>query len=183
MRRLSDIGIRLGIYNDSEHEVIKRRLSSEDEALRLAETTSIQPGQAAPILSRVGSTPLSQSVRIVEVARRQEISLRELFDAVDIGRSLSAEALVTADLEIKYAGYFERERAQAERMRRMGDFALDAALEYEEMQSLSLEARQKLAKVKPQSLAQASRIPGVSPSDLQNLVIEVERRRRLAATR
>jgi tRNA uridine 5-carboxymethylaminomethyl modification enzyme len=68
-------------------------------------------------------------------------------------------------------------------MRRMGDFSLDDDLGYGDMQSLSMEARQKLSKLKPRSLAQASRIPGVSPSDLQNLVIEVERRRRLAATR
>ena len=66
-------------------------------------------------------------------------------------------------------------------MRRMGDFGLDADLEYDEMRSLSFEARQKLTKLRPRSLAQASRIPGVSPSDLQNLVIEIERRRRLAA--
>jgi tRNA uridine 5-carboxymethylaminomethyl modification enzyme len=65
----------------------------------------------------------------------------------------------------------------------MGDFSLDDDLEYGDMQSLSTEARQKLSKLRPLSLAQASRIPGVSPSDLQNLVIEVERRRRLAATR
>ena len=91
-------------------------------------------------------------------------------------------AVVTADLEIKYAGYFERERTQAERMRRMGDFALDRALDYAGMRSLSFEARQKLSSHRPLSLAQASRIPGVSPSDLQNLVIEIERRRRLAVT-
>jgi tRNA uridine 5-carboxymethylaminomethyl modification enzyme len=64
----------------------------------------------------------------------------------------------------------------------MGDFSLGSDLEYDEMRSLSLEARQKLSKLKPVSLAQASRIPGVSPSDLQNLVIEVERRKRVAAT-
>ena len=183
LRRLSRIGVGLGIYSEAERDVIARRLSDEDEALRLAETTSIQPGQAAPILSRTGSAPLAHSIRVVEVARRQETSLRELFEAVGVGQTVSSEALVTADLEIKYAGYFERERAQADRMRRMGDFALDSDLGYEEMQSLSFEARQKLAKVRPQSLAQASRIPGVSPSDLQNLVIEVERRRRLATTR
>jgi tRNA uridine 5-carboxymethylaminomethyl modification enzyme len=67
-------------------------------------------------------------------------------------------------------------------MRRMGDFSLDPELEYSEMQSLSLEARQKLSNLRPRSLAQASRIPGVSPSDLQNLVIEIERRRRITAT-
>jgi tRNA uridine 5-carboxymethylaminomethyl modification enzyme len=178
---LGSIGIELGIYNDFERDVIARRLASEEEALRLAETTSIRPEEAAPILSQTGSAPLPHRIKIVEVARRQEASLRDLFEATGIGQDLSQEALVTADLEIKYAGYFERERAQADRMRRMGDFALATDLEYQEMRSLSFEARQKLTKIKPQSLAQASRIPGVSPSDLQNLVIEVERRRRMAA--
>ncbi len=183
LRRLGPIGLKLGIYTDFERDVIGRRLTAEDDALRLAETTSIQPVQAAPVLSRSDSAPLPHSMKIVEVARRQETSLRDLFEAVGVGQSLPQEALVTTDLEIKYAGYFERERAQADRMRRMGDFLLSADLDYEDMKSLSFEARQKLAALKPQSLAQASRIPGVSPSDLQNLVIEVERRRRLAATR
>ncbi len=89
---------------------------------------------------------------------------------------LSREAIVTADLEIKYAGYFERERVQAGKMKRMGEFRLDAELPYGDMQSLSFEARQKLAALKPATLAQAARVPGVSPSDLQNLVIEIERR-------
>jgi tRNA uridine 5-carboxymethylaminomethyl modification enzyme len=183
LRRLSGIGLELELYSAAEQEPISTRLNHEDSALRLAETTSIQPNEAAPILSAVGSSYLSQPVRIVEVARRQDVSLRALLDAVGQGADLDDEALVTADLEIKYAGYFERERAQADRMRRMGDFSLDDDLEYGEMQSLSMEARQKLSNLKPRSLAQASRIPGVSPSDLQNLVIEVERRRRLAATR
>ena len=121
-------------------------------------------------------------MRIAEVAKRQDVLLRDLFNAAGIAAQIDQEALVTADLEIKYAGYFERERIQAERMRRMGDFSLDPDLEYGEMRSLSFEARQKLTRLRPISLAQASRIPGVSPSDLQNLVIEIERRKRLAAT-
>ncbi|MDQ6871480.1 MAG: tRNA uridine-5-carboxymethylaminomethyl(34) synthesis enzyme MnmG [Gemmatimonadota bacterium] len=183
LRRLGGIGLRLDLYSAFEQETIDTRLSHEDSALRLAEITTIQPSEAAPILSAAGSTDLLQPVRIVEVARRQDVSLRALLDAAGQGADLDSEAIVTADLEIKYAGYFERERAQADRMRRMGDFSLDDDLEYSGMQSLSMEARQKLANTKPRSLAQASRIPGVSPSDLQNLVIEVERRRRLAATR
>ena len=183
LRRLGNIGIGLDLYSAPEREIISRRLGHEDSALRLAETTSIQPKEAAPILSAAGSADLLQPVRIVEVARRQEISLRALLDAVGQGADLEDEAIVTADLEIKYAGYFERERAQADRMRRMGDFSLADDLEYSGMQSLSMEARQKLSNLKPLSLAQASRIPGVSPSDLQNLVIEVERRRRLAPSR
>jgi tRNA uridine 5-carboxymethylaminomethyl modification enzyme len=183
LRRLGSIGLGLGLYSPAEQETISTRLSHEDLALRIAETTSIQPNEAQAILSAVGSSYLSQPVRVIEVARRQDISLRALLDAVGQGADLDDEAVVTADLEIKYAGYFERERAQADRMRRMGDFSLDDGLEYSEMRSLSMEARQKLSNLKPRSLAQASRISGVSPSDLQNLVIEVERRRRLAAMR
>jgi tRNA uridine 5-carboxymethylaminomethyl modification enzyme len=182
LRRLGPIGMRLGIYSALEQATIKTRLEHEDSALRLAERTSIQPEEAASVLAGAGSAPLSQAVKIVEVARRQDTSLARLLDAVGLGRDLDREALITADLEIKYAGYFERERAQAEQMRRMGDFSLDPDLEYNDMRSLSFEARQKLSNLRPHSLAQASRIPGVSPSDLQNLVIEIERRRRLAVT-
>jgi tRNA uridine 5-carboxymethylaminomethyl modification enzyme len=183
LRRLGPIGKRLGIYSEVESQLVEQRLSHEDSALRLAETTSISPVEAQSILVNAGSAPLPHPVKIVEVARRQDVLLSALFDAVGIGAEIDVEALVTADLEIKYAGYFARERVQAERMRRMGDFALDPELDYGEMRSLSFEARQKLSRLKPISLAQASRIPGVSPSDLQNLVIEIERRRRLAPTR
>jgi tRNA uridine 5-carboxymethylaminomethyl modification enzyme len=179
LRRLGGIGSKLRLYSEAEENVIKTRLEAEDTALYLADTTSIRPEQAADLLSASASSSLSQAVRISEVARRQEIPLERLFQAVGIGADLHREALVTADLEIKYAGYFERERVQADRMRRMGDVTLDADLAYADMRSLSFEARQKLSTFKPQSLAQASRIPGVSPSDLQNLVIEIERRRRL----
>jgi tRNA uridine 5-carboxymethylaminomethyl modification enzyme len=180
LRRLGAIGLELGIYSEFERATIRTRLDNEDSAIRLAQTVSIQPGQAAPLLAAVRSSKLSQPVKIIDVARRQDVSLHALFEAVGVGEDLNRESLVTADLEIKYAGYFERERAQADRMQRMGMFALDANLEYDEMRSLSLEARQKLSRLRPRSLAQAAGIPGVSPSDLQNLVIEIERRRRLA---
>jgi len=183
MRRLGPIAMRLGIYSDAETRVVTRRLEQEDSALRLAETTSIAPAAAADILAKAGSSPLPHPVKIIEVAKRQDVLLGALLGAAGVAAGIESEALVTADLEIKYAGYFERERMQADRMRRMGDFSLDPDLEYSDMQSLSFEARQKLGRLKPVSLAQASRVPGVSPSDLQNLVIEVERRKRLATTR
>jgi tRNA uridine 5-carboxymethylaminomethyl modification enzyme len=88
---------------------------------------------------------------------------------------------LTVELELKYAGYFERERSQAEKLQRMGHFPLPADLPYELFRSLSFEARQKLAARQPATLAQAASIPGVSPSDLQNLVLEVDRHRRVAA--
>ena len=182
LRRLGPIATRLGIYSEFESDLVNRRLAQEDAALKLAETTSISPDEASSILAKAGSTALAHPVRIVEVAKRQDVLLGALFDAAGIAAQIDPEAVVTADLEIKYAGYFARERTQAERMRHMGDFSLDPDLDYGEMRSLSFEARQKLAKLRPISLAQASRIPGVSPSDLQNLVIEIERRRRLATT-
>jgi tRNA uridine 5-carboxymethylaminomethyl modification enzyme len=120
-------------------------------------------------------------MRAAEVAKRQGVSLRELLAAAGVGNELAEEALVTADLELKYAGYFVREREHAEKLRRMGRFGLSPTLPYEEMLSLSYEARQKLSERRPATLAQASRIPGVSPTDLQNLVIEIEKRRRLMA--
>jgi tRNA uridine 5-carboxymethylaminomethyl modification enzyme len=182
LRRLGAIGKQLGIYSELEDAIINRRLKHEDTALRLAEATSIGRDKAAPILAAAGSAPIAHAVKVVDLARRHDIQLSELLKATDTGDNLDAEALITADLEIKYAGYFERERAQADRMRRMGDFVLDSDLDYADMRSLSFEARQKLGNLRPHSLAQASRIPGVSPSDLQNLVIEIERRRRLTAT-
>jgi tRNA uridine 5-carboxymethylaminomethyl modification enzyme len=182
LRRLGPIGMELGIYSGHEKNAISARLEHEDSAFSIAGATSIRPDEAAPILRDAGSAPLSHSMRIAEVAKRQDVSLADLFRAAGVGSDLDREALVTTDLEIKYAGYFERERVQADRMRRMGDFVLDPALDYHEMSSLSSEARQKLSNLRPQSLAQASRIPGVSPSDLQNLVIEIERRRRMAVT-
>ena len=183
LRRLGAIGEQIGLYSEDETSIIAHRLQDEDSALRIAESHSIRPAQAATILAEAGSSPLPHQQRIAEVARRQEVSLGNLLNAVGLGADLDSEAVVTADLEIKYAGYFERERLQAERMQRMGDFTLGPELDYSEMLSLSFEARQKLASLRPMSLAQASRIPGVSPSDLQNLVIEIERRRRVAAGR
>jgi tRNA uridine 5-carboxymethylaminomethyl modification enzyme len=181
IRRLSDFGVELGLYDDRERAIIDRRLESEDTARRLATETSIAPADAQIILERAGSSPLTHGVRIAEVAKRQGVALTDLFAASGIGVGIEPEALLTAELEIKYSGYFAREREQAEKMRRMGEFRLDVRLPYEEMQSLSFEARQKLAALRPRTIAQAARIPGVSPTDLQNLLIEIEKRRRLSA--
>ena len=138
------------------------------------------PAQAASVLDRADSAPLAHSVKMIELARRQGVSLGDLIEAADVGGDIAREAVITADLEIKYAGYFARERVQADRMKRMGEFGIPDGIVFDDMRSLSYEARQKLATQRPRTLAQASRIPGVSPNDLQNLVLEIERRRRLA---
>ncbi len=178
LRRLAPIGVALDLYDARERDVVAARLDAERRAHRLAEETSITPEVAAPVLEAADSTPLVHAVRIAEVARRQSVALVDLFRVAGIGQELPADAVVSTELELKYAGYFERERTQAERLRRMGEFPLDGALPYREMLSLSFEARQKLAALRPRTLAQAARVPGVSPNDVQNLVIEIEKRRR-----
>ena len=177
LRRLSSIALELGVYDSHETEIVGRRLEAEDRARALADSTSISPEAASVTLAAAGSAQIQHAVRIGELARRQGIGLRDLFHAGGVGADLPIDAIVTTELELKYAGYFERERIQAERLRRLGDFTLAPDLQYSEMQSLSFEARQKLAAARPSTLAQASRLSGVSPSDLQNLVIEVQRQR------
>jgi tRNA uridine 5-carboxymethylaminomethyl modification enzyme len=182
LRRLATIGVELELYDDVERAVIARRFADEDAAIRLAETTSIVPEQANAVLTKAKSAPLAQSVKIAEVAKRQDVSLVDLFAAAGVGADLLDEAVVTSELELKYAGYFARERDQAAKLRRMGQFALDDDAPYAEMLSLSFESRQKLASIRPATLAQAARIPGVSPTDLQNLVLELEKWRRRRGT-
>ena len=177
LRRLAPIAMELGMLTEGEQGLVERRFAMESEALPLAESTSARPEQVASLLADAGSAPLPHAVRLAEIAKRQNVSLAALFDATGVGAMLAREPLITTELEIKYAGYFERERVQAEKMKRMGDFPLPQALPYDELRSLSTEARQKLAALRPRTLAQASRVPGVSPNDLQNLVLEVERRR------
>jgi tRNA uridine 5-carboxymethylaminomethyl modification enzyme len=182
LQRLSPIATRLGMYTDEERAIAERRVGEVRGAISAAESTSIRPDQADQLLLRAGGTPLKHSMKISEVAKRNGVSLSGLFAAVGAAQELAPESVLSAELEIKYAGYFERERAHADRMSRMGEMRLEADLPYAEMTMLSLEARQKLAGIRPRTLAQASRIPGVNPSDLQNLVIEVERWRRGVVT-
>jgi tRNA uridine 5-carboxymethylaminomethyl modification enzyme len=181
LRRLSPIGLELALYSPDERATVSRRAEDEAGAAALAETTSITAADAGPVLDRANSSPIVHSVKIAELAKRQGVSLGDLFVATGVGADLVPDAVVTADLELKYAGYFVRERDQAAKLRRMGEFALDADAPYGDMRSLSLEARQKLAAIRPTTLSQASRIPGVSPTDLQNLVLEVEKLRRTSA--
>ena len=177
LRRLAPVGLALDMYDEREQRVIAQRLAAELEARRLADATSIRPEQAAPVLLAAQSPPLAHAVRIEEVARRQNVALADLFAAAGVGASLPADAVVSTELELKYSGYFERERVAAEKLRRMGEFPLAASIPYGELQSLSIEARQKLARMQPRTLAQAAGLSGVSPTDLQNLVIEIEKRR------
>ena len=182
LQRLGEIGVQLDLYSADERTTIEKRLVEEREITKVADRTSITPGQAAPLLERANSALIPHSVRVSELARRHGIALTDLFAAAGVTTGFSPEGLLSAELGMKYSGYFAREKAQADRMRSMGSFVLPSDLDYSDIRSLSYEARQKLASIQPRTLAQASRIPGVSPSDIQNLVIEVEKKRSRAVT-
>lgn len=181
LARLSSIAIDAGLYSAEERAIAESRIEGVQIARRLAEATSVTPERAARILEVAQSAPLAHAVRAAELAKRNGVALRSVFDAVGVGESLSNDAIIGAELEIKYEGYFERERARADRMRAMSALPLPAHLDFLSMRTLSTEARQKLNSVRPRSLGQASQIPGISPSDLQNLLIELDRQRRNAS--
>jgi tRNA uridine 5-carboxymethylaminomethyl modification enzyme len=179
--RLGQIACDAGLLAGTEAELVRSRVVARQAVLESAQTTTITPEQAAPVLEAVGETPLAHGVRIAELAKRPDVELAALLRAAGVQELAGPDVLLTVDLELKYAGYFARERAQADRLQQLREFELPDELPYADLKSLSTEARQKLGRLRPATLAQASRVPGISASDLQNLVIEVERRRRVVA--
>lgn len=177
LRRLAPVGESLGLYSDHEQRCIAGRFADEDSALRLAQETSASADQVDSVLIAAGSTPLLHTVRVSELAKRQQVTLGALFGATGVGSDIPREAVTAVELELKYAGYFAKERLAADRLKRLAGFVLPADAPYDQMKTLSVEARQKLAARQPLTLAQASSLPGVTPADLQNLVLEVERLR------
>ena len=178
IRRLGPLGESLGMFTEDEVRLMQRRLGDEDRLFDQAAVTSISPTAAAPLLAAAGYAPIAHAVRAAELTKRNRVSLRDVLAAGRVIAPEDEEALTTVELELKYAGYFMREREVAERLRTMGQFALPADAPYAKMKSLSTEARHKLAARKPVTLAQASMVPGVGPADLQNLILEIERARR-----
>ncbi|HTD68965.1 MAG TPA: tRNA uridine-5-carboxymethylaminomethyl(34) synthesis enzyme MnmG [Gemmatimonadales bacterium] len=180
LRRLAPLAERLGLLTVAERRLAARRFEEEEELLRVARATTITPGAAAAALADTG-TSLGEPERVASVARRPGVSLRALLEAAGVMVTAEDAAVVSAGIELKYDGYLAREREAAARLAELASFALPADLPYVEFKSLATEARQKLDRIRPTSLAQAARIPGVSPSDLHNLVVETARWRRRVA--
>jgi tRNA uridine 5-carboxymethylaminomethyl modification enzyme len=176
LSRLGHRGSALGLFTPAEEQQMAVRLGAVREAYALAMRTSVSPATADPVLQAVGSAPLAHAVRAIELTRRQEVSLQAVFAAAGVGDTLSVDAVVGAELEIKYERYFDKERNRANRLKAQGGVSLSSELDYAAMLTLSTEARQKLTRVRPATLAQAGQIPGISPADLQNLLMELRRK-------
>jgi tRNA uridine 5-carboxymethylaminomethyl modification enzyme len=175
LRRLAPIARRCGLWSDQQRATADERLQREDALLEAAERTRLQPAQANPLLEAAGAQQIFHSTRVTELAKRPGITLEALL--VRAGLEPDRDACAWADVELKYSGYLDRERAQALRVADHDQLALPASLDYTGLPSLSIEARQKLQAIRPRTLGQAGRIPGVSPSDLQNLIRVVLRHR------
>lgn len=187
LQRLGPLAAECGLLTDEQREVLERRLELTERIGAWLRSTNATPEQVNALLADAGSEPLREPTRLARILRRPGITADALaaavggapLDGVGAGSSDAAtEALVTAEMELKYEGYLSRERDRAETLRRQADFALPDDLPWAELATLSYEARQKLERVRPATLAQAGRVPGVNPSDLQNLVMEVRKRRK-----
>jgi len=180
LRRLVPLAERLGLLTAAELRAADLRLKEEEHLLDTARATTITPTAAESVLAPTG-TGLAEPERVASVARRPGVPLKGLLQAAGVTVTCDDGVVASAEIELKYDGYLARERDAANRLAELASFALPAELPYLELQSLATEARQKLDRVRPTSLAQAARIPGVSPSDLHNLVVEAARWRRRVA--
>jgi tRNA uridine 5-carboxymethylaminomethyl modification enzyme len=174
LRRLMPIAERLGTLTQRELNLAAIRLRDEESVRAIAEESTIAPALANPILQACGSSSITEPVRIADLARRPGVPLTALLDSAGIKRSDDEAAW--AEMEFKYSGYLARERSAATKLTQMEEFPIPPDLEYRDLASLAFEAREKLHLLRPDTLGRASRIPGISPSDLHSIILEVARR-------
>lgn len=171
LRRLLPLAEKLGLLTDGERRTANERLEQEERVRDFSLSTSVQPGLVNPVLGEANQ--VRESARIADLVKRPGVELRRLLEAA--GAPFEEEHIAWAEIEFKYGGYLDRERRTVERLSQMDGFALSQELPYGSFLSLSFEAREKLLRHQPSTLGQASRIPGVSPADIQGLVLEVLR--------
>ena len=184
IRRLGLLARNVGLLTEKQALVLKDRLDQENKLTAWFHDTKLAPNDVDPLLVEAGSGPISGPVRAVELLRRPRVQAADLLGAgrsdSDIGNpqeGLRAGVLRAVEVELKYEGYVGRERERAARLEEQSKLLLDHDLPYLEFETLSYEAREKLARIRPETFAQAARVPGVSPADLQNLLLEVRRTR------
>ena len=172
--RLTPIGYRVGLINEERYNRLLEKLKRIDEEIERASKTVITPKSVNHILEKYSSAPIKTGVRLCELLRRPELDYEKLAEADTERPELSADVMEEAEIKIKYKGYIDRQLSQVEQFAKMERKLLPENQDYGEIHGLRLEARQKLNKVKPKSLGQASRISGVSPADMSALIIWLE---------
>ncbi len=180
LSRLGPVARKLGLLTEGQTDALDARLRAEETVRVWFRETSVEPQKANPLLEEVRGGTLSQAVKAGELLKRPGVGALALSRAGEApflsGEGEVPEDVLTAvEVEVKYEGYVKRESERAARLRSQAEFRLEAELPYGDFVTLSFEAREKLKRIRPGNLAQAGRIPGVSPADLQNLLMEVKR--------
>ena len=177
--RLTPRGYEIGLVTQERYDLMQSKKSHRDALINFAREFSIKPALINPALEKLGTTPLKQGVKLYDLILRPQLSilmlaphikaLQEHLNAIEEYRR--EEIIEAAEILIKYQGYIDREQLIADKIRRLEGVKLAGKINYADIKSLSTEARQKLERINPETVAQASRIPGISPSDINILLL------------
>lgn len=175
--RLTPKGYRVGLVSEKRHNIYIDKIEKRDLLVSFIKNLSIRPEIVNEKLKSLDSAPLKQSVKLFDVLMRPQITINGLLDSIPslkefiTDNNIREEIVEASEILIKYSGYIERERMLADKLSRLEDLVIAGKFDYENLKNLSIEARQKLAKIQPRTIGQASRISGVSPADINVLLI------------
>ncbi len=178
-KRLTEKSYKLGLASQSRYDLMRAKYTAVDDLIAFAKSTLVKAAAINPYLESNGFPPLRQSAKLYDLIVRPQLNisiLRELLPEFaekvsQIEEHRCKEILEATEIQIKYSGYIERERAIADKLHRLENIKIENKFDYNNILSLSTEARQKLTKINPQTIGQASRIPGVSPNDINVLLV------------
>lgn len=180
--RLTEKAYNLGLAKRDRYDWWMQKKEAMESIINFCATTHVKPKDINAALESLGTTPLREGCKLIDLVARPQINLQNLSELVPELKQLIAslpnrndETAEAAEIKMKYKGYIERERIVADKMHRLENIKIKGHFNYLEMEQLSTEARQKLAKINPDTLAQASRIPGVSPSDINIMLVLMKR--------
>jgi len=176
--RLTPKAHEIGLADNHRFELMKTKKEQIDKIMDFAKNYSVKPDAINSILEQMGTTPLRHGCKLTDLIIRPQITLENISEHITDFKTLldtisdrKEEIIEAAEIQIKYSGYIERERLIAEKVSRLDNIKIKGKFNYNSLQSLSTEARQKLTKIDPVTIGQASRIPGVSPSDINVLLV------------
>ena len=176
--RLTERAYKLGLVKQDRYDAFCKKREEIDKIVNFAKKFSIKPDLINNALESIGTTPLSQGCKLIELLNRPQVTIENIAPHIDSFKNIIGsidqkrdEIIEAAEVLMKYKGYIEREKIIADKIQRLESIKIKGRFDYELLQSLSTEARQKLKKIDPGTLAQASRIPGISPSDINVLLV------------
>ena len=175
--RLTPIAHELGLVNDERLDLVNQKIKDSDEIVAFTKKQGIEMEQANPLMEELGTSPLTQNVKLFNVLSRPQVNISDLRKVSEpfneLLNTFDKETVEQAEIKIKYESYFEKEQEIVNKMQKMEDKSINPDFDYNTLVSLSKEAREKLLKIKPRTLGQASRISGVSPSDISVLMVHI----------